>query len=154
MRHFVVWENTWSDPARGGKTVKCKWIDREGRSRLVAMEIAYDLRGDCQAGTPPLGVIRYVVSDAATGSLKKVLGIFEVTCAFLHADMSGEEPIWILLPAGLSPPGTKERFLACLYGTRRASFLWGEKVGTVMASGGFTRARAAAASCTCMSRRG
>ena len=62
--------------ARGCKKVKAKWVDRwrdrspaSGvcKSRLVAMEIAYDMRSDTHAGTPTIAIIRYIISEAASG---------------------------------------------------------------------------------------
>jgi len=106
------------------------------------MEIAWDLREDTHAGTPPLAVVRYVISDAASGGRanhKRKLGIHDVTCAFMHASMEGEKRIWVLLPPGLAPPGTKGELLMAINGTRRASFLWGEEVATKLSKGGFQR---------------
>ncbi len=53
MANFEVWEYVLEN-AGDGKTVKVKWVDilrgDEVRSRLVAIEFAYDLRGDTHAG--------------------------------------------------------------------------------------------------------
>ena len=116
-----------ADDCRGMKKVKAKWVDRlrDGacKSRLVAMEIAYDMRADTHAGTPTIAVIRFVISEAATQ--KWDLMIHDVTCAFLHASMEGEPPIALLMPRGLAPDGCLALLLQALYGTRRASYLWG-----------------------------
>ena len=116
--------------SRGKKTVKSRWVDRWTRdglckSRFVAMEIAYELRDDCWAGTPAASMIRWVLSDAATGDSLKNVSIVDVTCAFLHADMTGEAELWLILPPGMCPPGTRGRCNVALYGSRRAPQLWG-----------------------------
>ena len=70
MRTFKVWSYVEAAKAVGGKLVRVKWVEdqRDGfvRSRLVAMEIAYDLRGDTFAGTPELVLVRYLISRAAS----------------------------------------------------------------------------------------
>ena len=63
MRNFKVWELIRSSQKGPGKVVKVKWVHdaRPGgvvRARLVAMEIAYDVRSDTFAGTPGLVVVR------------------------------------------------------------------------------------------------
>ena len=123
-----------------------KWVEdrRDGfvRSRLVAMEIAYDLRGDTHAGTPPMCAVRLVLRRAATltkNGRRRSLGVHDVTCAFLHASMEGEPPIFLSLPGKLAPPGAKAKLRVSLYGTRRASFLWGEKASEVLCSSGCVR---------------
>ena len=104
------------------------------------MEIAYDLRADTHAGTPTIAVIRFVISEAATQ--KWDLMIHDVTCAFLHASMEGEPPIALIMPWGLAPGGCLAVLDCALYGTRRASYLWGETISTNFTSEGkFTRAR-------------
>ena len=108
---FKTFEFRPSHEVRGAKRVKAKWVDRwRGRdtasggckSRLVAMEIAYDLRSDTHAGTPTIAIIRYIISEAATAPAHDLM-IHAVTCAFLHASMEGEAPIALLLPQGLAP---------------------------------------------------
>ena len=87
MKSSVVWEYVETARATGGKQVKVKWVHDQRangvvRARLVAMEIAYDLRGDTFAGTPGLVVVRYLVSRAATGSRGRQLAVHDVSCTF------------------------------------------------------------------------
>ena len=138
-----------ADRCRGMKKVKAKWVDRwrernpaSGvcKSRLVAMEIAYDLRADTHAGTPTIAIIRYVISEAASSGFD--LMIHDVTCAFLHASMDGEPPLALILPWGMAPEGCLGVLDCALYGTRRASYLWGEKISTEFTKPGtLTRAK-------------
>ena len=55
--------------------------------------------------------------------------------------MEGEAPIALLLPQGLAPEGCVAVLHRALYGTRRASYLWGEKISTDLtgSDGGFKR---------------
>ena len=46
--------------------------------------------------------------------------------------MSGEEEVYLVLPPGMGPPGCRAKLKVALYGTRRASYLWGEKVAEVI----------------------
>ena len=66
MKQFGVYERVRNTDALG-KRVRSKWLDdykigedgqRFVRSRLVAMEIAWDARSDTFAGTPPLKAVR------------------------------------------------------------------------------------------------
>ena len=118
------------------------------------MEIAYDLRSDTHAGTPTIAIIRYIISEAATAPAHDLM-IHDVTCAFLHASMEGEAPIALLLPQGLAPEGCVAVLLRALYGTRRASYLWGEKISTdLTAATGALRGPSAADSSTSTRPRG
>ena len=131
--------------------MKARWVERYKngvcKSRFVAMEVVYTLRDDYHAGAPPIAMTRYIISDAATkeedGEVK-VLAVGDITCAFLHAEMPADEPpIYLLFPEGLAPPGARGRLKCSLYGTRRASFLWGAHTNACLTcdEGGFTRSR-------------
>ena len=96
ISRFKVWDYVPERNATGGSTVRVKWVDilrgDEVRSRLVAMEFAYDLRADTHAGTPPLVIIRLLISKAASsgrarGDDAEQLAVYDVTCAFLHAEL-------------------------------------------------------------------
>ena len=149
MRKHAVWELTPEKEAVGGKKVRLKWVDlRRGdevRSRLVAMEVAYDFRPESEtfAGTPPLSIIRLLISIAATGAMEgptaMLITIYDVSCAFLHSLI--DELIWIRFPPGLGPAGYVGKLLKSMYGTRRASLLWGEHVSTTFTDNDFERAK-------------
>ena len=90
------------------------------------------------------GACTYIISDAATsdeGEEAKVLAVGDMTCAFLHASMEDEPPLYLIFPAGLAPTGARGRLRKALYGTRRASLLWGEEVAGKMVKRGFRRLR-------------
>ena len=149
MRKHAVWELTPEKEAVGGKKVRLKWVDlRRGdevRSRLVAMEVAYDFRPESEtfAGTPPLSIIRLLISIAATGAMDgpsaMLITIYDVSCAFL--DSLIDELIWIRFPPGLGPAGYVGELRKSMYGTRRASLLWGEHVGKTFTNKEFYRAK-------------
>ena len=106
-----TWDYVPAEQCRG-KVVKMRWVDRIDRksggvkSRLCAMEFAWDLRGDTFAGTPPLTAVRMVVSFAATGHCYVIM-VTDIICAFLHASMDGEAPIFVVVPPGLGPAGMR-----------------------------------------------
>ena len=112
MAKFFVWDYVPEKDARGGATVRVKWVeDQRGpdlvRSRLVAMQFNFSLRGGCFAGTPPLLLVRYVLSRAASLGEDRCVGIWDVSCAFLHAPM--DELLYLRLPSGLCPEGQRGR---------------------------------------------
>ena len=81
----------------GRKPISCRWRDInkgdservEVRSRLVAREIKQTGTDSHFAGTPPLALVRYVISKAATLSTsgkRRQLMVLDAKRAFLHAD--------------------------------------------------------------------
>ena len=71
------------------------------RSRFVAMQVAYEIRSDCFAGTPGLMSVRLVLSFAATlvgGKRARLIGLYDVSVAFYHALL--DELIWVEPPNG------------------------------------------------------
>ena len=81
----------------GRKRISCRWRDInkgdservEVRSRLVAREIKKKGTDSFFAGTPPLALVRYVMSRAATQSKtgkRRQLMVLDAKRAFLHAD--------------------------------------------------------------------
>ena len=105
----------------------------EVRSRLVAREIKQKGTDSYFAGTPPLALVRCVMSEAATLSKsaeRRQLMVLDAKRAFLHADeltdtyvkpphLRGSERCWLLKK--------------CMYGTLLAAAGWQrivQKVGT------------------------
>ncbi len=57
-----------------------KWVEDQRspdlvRSRLVCMQFNFSLRGDCFAGPPPLVLVKYIHSRAASLGKDRVVGI-------------------------------------------------------------------------------
>ena len=71
-----VWHLVPTSTTRGKKCVRVKWVERnlgdKVRSRLCAMEFNVLFRADVHAGTPPLGVIRLLLSLAACRSWLRI----------------------------------------------------------------------------------
>ena len=116
----------------GRKPISCRWKDinkgdserMEIRSRLVAREIKQKGTDSYFAGTPPLALVRYVISRAATLSKtgkRRQLMVLDAKRAFLHADALTETYV--------KPPhlrDTERRWLLkkCMYGARPAAAGW------------------------------
>eukprot|EP00971_Amphidinium_carterae_P050246 990123-Amphidinium_carterae.1 len=138
-----------------GKLVKSQWLDELKRdkqnepfvrSRLVAMEFnSYD-RLDTFAGTPPLKVIKMIISRAASrrdraGSQRRVLALYDVSVAFWHAAMptDPEEAIAVQPPRGEEAHGIVWQLKRAMYGTRKASRLFQDHMSTVFKEGEYKR---------------
>ena len=89
--------------------------------RLLAMQIAWETRTDCFAGTPALCCARLVLSFAATlcrGRRSKLCSLHDVPVAFHHALL--DEGIWVNRPKGEEDEYGVVWQLVALYGTRAA----------------------------------
>ncbi|CAE7467666.1 RE2, partial [Symbiodinium natans] len=128
--------------AKGLRLVKSRWIDTEKeiegkpgvRSRLVAQEVNTYKREDVSMGTPPIRVHRAVISHAATArpgesKSKKLIGRYDVSVAFFHADNS--EKIGVIPPASEGTPNIIWELHKAMNGTREASRQWGVKIREV-----------------------
>eukprot|EP00971_Amphidinium_carterae_P070411 1392768-Amphidinium_carterae.1 len=105
------WTGTWHEVKQtGGRVVYSKWLDRrkdgEVRSRLVATEVNTHERPDLFAATPPLGLLRLLLSLAATGdrAQENLLGIYDVSVAFFHSQARAN--IFVVPPRELSADDT------------------------------------------------
>ena len=87
-------------PLAGAKHIRSKWLDywtfsgAEGRSRLVATEVAYGNRDDCIESTPTQKAQRLAVSQQEEGDSR----FFEVVAAFARALI--DELVILLLLGG------------------------------------------------------
>ena len=125
----------------GRKPISCRWRDInkcdservEVRSRLVAREIKQKGTDSYFAGTPPLALVRYVISRAATLSKageRRQLMALDAKPAFLDADA--------LTETNMKPPHLRDTercwlLQKCLYGTFPAAAGWQhlvQEVGT------------------------
>ena len=138
MKEFDVYEEVNMSEI-SGKVIKCKWVETnkgaDVRSRLVATEVAYEGREDTFAGTPPLMIVKAVLSLAASKGRNRLVGLHDVSVAFFHAE--ADENLFVKPPADLATPGKVWRLKKAMYGTRRASLLWQQKVKEVMEKAGF-----------------
>ena len=128
-----------------GRKVKAKWVDEartkdgvtEVRSRLVAMEFNVFARDDVNASTPPLAVIRAIISLAASKPGERFLAVYDISVAFFHAVI--DEDITVMPPRGTARLGYVWILLKAMYGTRRAAQLWQEHLATVFKNGNWLR---------------
>ena len=123
------------------QTHPCRWRDTnegdservEVRSRLVAREIKPKGTDSYFAGTPPLALVRYVISRAATLSKtgkRRQLMVLDAERALLHADALTETHV--------KPPYLRDTercwlLKKCMDGTLLAAAGWqhlDQKVGT------------------------
>ena len=129
-------EEMWREP---GKKIWSKWVetmkdpnDEDARCRLCATEVnTGGDRMDCFAATPPLKLVRFVLSWAATHKPKKsgekmVIVIFDISVAFFHG--KARLVLYVVPPKDLRKPGVIWRLLKSLYGTRDASQVFAEYV--------------------------
>ena len=118
------WANTGKAP------IGTKWLDiSKGdvkdpnyRSRCVAKEIGHDKQDGLFAATPPLKVMKLVLSSLATCNKGERLMIADVKRAFFHA--KAKKLVYIKLPAEDVLPGEENmcgRLNCSMYGTRDAA---------------------------------
>ena len=116
----------------GHKPSSCRWKDInkgdservEVRSRLVAREIKQKGTDSYFAGTPPLTLVRYVISRAATLSKtgkRRQLMVLDAKRAFLHADALTET--YVKTPH-LRDTERCRLLNKCMYGTLPAAAGW------------------------------
>ena len=149
MRRHGVFEEVRVAESRG-KVVRFKWVEdlrtKDGtsfvRSRGVAMEINTYGREDCNAGTPPIAIVRAIVSLAATKKGRRHLSVHDVHVAFFHADL--DEWIVVIPPPGLRRDGYVWQLRKAMYGTRKAAQAWQEYVAGVFKKNNWTRIAVAA----------
>ena len=117
-----------------GKVVKCRWTEDwksipSGwvvRSQLVAQELAmWDAREDVHAETPPLKLMRILVSNAATKKPRnparpRKIALYNVSVAFMHAPI--QDAIAIVPPVEIREEGV----LGTPPGDQRNSQCFGE----------------------------
>ena len=130
MQQHGVYEEVSPEEARG-RRASCKWLDglreKDGvrfvRSRLVATEVNTYGRDDVAANTPPVAVVRLVLSMAASKP-GRFVGLHDAEVAFFHAFI--DEWIVVIPPRGVRKDGKLWQLLKALYGIRRANQLWQE----------------------------
>jgi hypothetical protein len=148
MRHRVVEEVPNGSARSEGKHVQGGWVEDykkfpDVRSRFVAKQIAYGQREDVTQSTPALMVFRLLLALAACGFVgaEACFAVFDISVAFLHSVM--DEVVFVHPPKGdgLVRPGFCWRLRKAMYGTRRASRLWADKVKLVLEKAGCTTLR-------------
>jgi len=114
------------------------------RWRFVAAELNLEQREDNQQGTPPLMVVRAVLSLAASkpdndGKHRRYLRKWDVRKAFFNAEL--DELIYVHPGKELCEPGYCWWIHKAVNGTRKASQLWGEAIRAVFDANGWYTVR-------------
>jgi hypothetical protein len=151
MKNKGIWEVVpWSEALeRTGKVpVSVKWVDtmKAGglvRCRLVARDFRTKDdkdREDLFAATPPLELLKALLSKAASDRRRKVL-VIDVKKAHLYPLCT--QDVYIELPeeAG-APPGTCGKLVHWLYGFRPAAQAWESHYAENLSNEGFIRGSA------------
>ena len=139
------WANTGKAP------ISTKWIDvNKGdyvapkyRSRNVAREIAYKKQDGLFAATPPLEVMKLLLSTLASSNKGERLMVADVKRAYFHAKC--KRLTYVKLPPEDIGPGEENtcgRLNYSMYGTRDAAANWAEEYSTVLIEMGFQQGRA------------
>lgn len=113
------------------------------RSRNVAREIAYDKRDGLFAATPPLDVMKMLLSTLASGNRGKRLMVADVKWAYFHAKC--KRLTYVKLPPEDVLPGEEHlcgRLNYSMYGTRDAAANWSEEYTERLMNMGFTVGKA------------
>ena len=116
FRKMGVYRKIPKAQAKGKTIISTRWVDTNKgteaepvyRSRLVAKEIKRDIRLDLFSATPPLEVIKTLLSMAAKGQKEgKRIGIGDVKRAYFYAPTRRE--IYIRIPKEDTCRGMKTR---------------------------------------------
>ena len=133
-----------------GKVIGTKWIDvNKGdvdhpniRCRLVGNEFRTTHGDALFASTPPLEVLRCILSRAATvdeeGRHREVL-INDVSRAYVYAEVTRCMYTEIPQEDPLYDPSVLGRLRLCLYGTRDAALNWQQTLSYYLTEAGFKR---------------
>ena len=143
MLDYKVFE--WcSESEVDGEIIKTKWLDHLKavelvRSRCVGMQFATTVDFEMYAGTPPLAMIKLIISMAAcrssAGGEEYSLAIHDISVAFFHAELDCK--MYARPPPEMRRPGELWRLLKALYGTRPASRLFQAEVRAMYLANGF-----------------
>ena len=142
----------------GRMPIKVRWIDTNKqdeknpryRSRLVAKEFKRYNNPDLFTGTPPIEMLRFLVSTAATGwsrmGKRRKIMVNDVARAYFNAP--NLVPTFVDICEEDREPGDEGmcgELLVSMYGTRPAANNWQKFYTKVLLDNGFKRSRG----CTC-----
>jgi hypothetical protein len=121
-----IWNTGWLDHQKTATLV---------RSRLVAKQVrGASKREDVFAGTPPLGMMRYLLSRAASRGRSRNIASYDVSVAFFHAPI--DELVFVRPPRDMRKPGIVWRLGKAMYGTQVAAKAWQALVRGVLTEWG------------------
>ena len=134
--------------ATGKAPIKARWIDvdkgEEYRSRWVAKQFKNSDAEEWFAATPPLEMMRAIISDAVTGDGEKAIMVNDVSRAFFYAPVQHEIYVELCEEAIKTEEdrGKCAKLLMSMYGTKAAGQNWQRQVQETMRSFGFKQGRA------------
>ena len=142
-------EECWKTTGNGA--ISTKWIDiNKGddrqpnyRSRNVAREIAHKKQEGLFAATPPLEVMKLLLSTLTTANKGERLMVADVKRAYFHA--RSKRLTYVKLPPEDTLPGEENmcgRLNYSMHGTRDAAANWSEEYTEMLPSMGFTVGKA------------
>ena len=135
----------------GKAPISTKWIDiNKGdhvnpkyRSRNVAREIARKKLDGLFAATPPLAVLKLLLSTLTSGNKGECLMVADVKRAYFHA--RSKRPTYVQLPpedVGPGEEGMCGRLNFSMYGTRDAAANWSDEYTQRLVEMGFKTGKA------------
>ena len=156
VRRYKIYEKVSRDASRGKKIIKTRWVDTDKgagtgtenyRCRLVAMEVNRSPNVEYFSATPPLEVMKLIMSWVASqgeyGKGRTGLMYIDVRRAYFNAAVKRE--VYIEIPHEDREEGDENRcgrLRASLYGTRDAAANWAEEYTKTMVEMGFDKGKA------------
>ena len=140
--------------AAGKAPIKVCWVDTNKgcatkpnyRSRLVAMEFKVGNRPELYSATPPLEVVRLIISlvastsDGSTRADPTSIMHIDISRAYLHAPCL--KPTFIEIPIEDQQPGDEGqagKLNVSMYGTREAQINWENIYAEILTEAGLRR---------------
>ena len=156
FRNMGVYKKVAAAEARGHKIITTRWVDtnkgddqgKDYRSRLVGRELKQDSRLDLFAPTPPLEVLKALISYCAksqNGHRPRRLATVDIKRAYFYAPACRR--LYIRLPEEDRMPGEEDmvgELQLSLYGTRDAAMNWTRQYTNHLVGLGFQRGKASA----------
>ena len=154
FRKMGVYQKVHKSYERGKKVISTRWVDTnkgdeknpDYRSRLVGREIKKDSRMDLFSATPPLEVMKLLLSTAAQGQKDwrpLRVATVDIKRAYFYAPVRRE--VYIKIPDEDVLPGEEDMvglLKLSLYGTRDAAQNWAKTWGEVLTKLGFVAGKA------------
>ena len=140
-------DEAWAKTGRG--PVSVRWVDAdkgaEGMPNIRCRLVARDFkskdgrdREDLFAATPPLELLKCLLSKAVSGSKRRKILVIDVKKAHLNPEC--DQDVYIELPPEASPgPGKCGKLVHWLYGFRPAAQAWENHYSSNLEGAGFCK---------------
>ena len=156
VHKYKIYEKVSLKSSKGKKIIRVRWVDTNKgagkeednyRSRLVAMEINRSPNSEYFSATPPLEVMKLIMSWVASrgefGKGEVGLMYVDVRRAYFNAAVKRE--VYIQIPKEDFEEGDENkcaRLKASLYGTRDAAANWADEYTKTLLEMGFVKGKA------------